>query len=84
MKIRILTLATICVLASGCTTVVFESTRPDGAKVKTTYRTPAFGSRQFGDIDLTKGTVKGVRSDQSQMAEVIAQGVALGLSKARP
>ena len=58
-------------------------TKPDGTKVKTTYRTPAFGSRQFGDIDLTKGTVKGIRSDNSQMAEVIAQGVATGISKAR-
>jgi uncharacterized protein YceK len=83
---NILTFAVICMLASvlsGCTTVVFESTKPDGTKVKTTIRVPAIGSRQFGDIDLTNGTVKGVRSQQSTAVELFEAGVEFGARAAR-
>lgn len=67
---------------SGCAYVSFETTVA-GKTTKATYWAPAFGSKQFGKIDLVRGTVEGIRSDQSQMAEVIAQGVATGISKAR-
>jgi hypothetical protein len=82
---NILTFATICMLASvlsGCAYVSFETTI-EGKTTKAKYWAPAFGSKQFGKIDLIKGTVEGVRSDQSQMAEVIAQGVASGINQAR-
>lgn len=60
-------------LLSGCVFV-----RVPG---KFTYIAPAFGTKSISKVDLTKGTLEGYRSEQSEMAEALATGISAGIAK---
>lgn len=79
MKLRLLFCILAASLLSGCVIVRFPT--KDGTF---TYIAPAFGVKSIGDVDLTKGTLTNYRSEQVQMTEAIAAGVAAGLTKGTP
>lgn len=61
-------------LSGGCVIVKHE-----GAGTKTTYIAPAFGTKSIASANFQTGVIEGYRSEQTQMAEAIAAGVAAGL-----
>ena len=71
-------LAATAFLWSGCVVVHYE----DREGRKFDYSSPAFGIKAIDEVNLQKGTLKGYRSEQSQMAEAIAAGVAAGMQAA--
>lgn len=63
---------------SGC--VVITHTSDDGTKKTTTrYVSPAFGSKVISDVDFQAGKLGSAKSEQTQLAEAIAAGVAAGV-----
>jgi hypothetical protein len=75
MKSKLFPLVAVSVLLSGCVVITHE-----GNGTKTTYIAPAFGTKSIAAADLQKGKIEGYRSEQSQMAEAIAAGVAAGMA----
>ena len=64
----------IPLLSSGCVYVNVPG--------KFTYVAPAFGTKNIEKVNLGGGmTLEGYRSEQSQMAEAVAAGVAKGLGR---
>jgi hypothetical protein len=74
MKLLRIAILTLCAISSGCVIVIHES-----AGTKTTYISPAFGKKSISEADFQKGTIKGYQSEQVQMTEAIAAGVAKGM-----
>ena len=74
MNLRLAALFLIASLGSGCVYVSVPG--------KFTYIAPAFGTKNIEKVNLGDGMIlEGYRSEQSQMAEAVAAGVAKGLKQ---
>jgi len=72
MNPRLAALFLVASLCSGCVYVSVPG--------KFTYIAPAFGTKNIEKVHLGDGMIlEGYRSEQSQMAEAVAAGVAKGL-----
>ena len=81
---KTLVLLAIATLFSGCVVTTKyhnEETKTDGTKVviDASYSSPAFGAKLIQSADFKAGKISGVSSDQSSVAEVIAQAVSAGV-----
>ena len=75
---RLLLPVLAAVSLSGC--VVITHTSDDGTKKTTTrYVSPAFGTKVISDVDFQAGKLGSAKSEQTQLAEAIAAGVAAGM-----
>lgn len=75
-------------LLTGCVSAKYKSvtTTPQGVRteVEASFQSPAFGSKVIQEADFMKGQVKGVKTEQSTMAEVFTAGAAAGIKLATP
>lgn len=67
----------LCLASSGC--VLTRYSDKDGRSLT---RISLFGNQNFGKVDLTKGTITGYQSEQSEAAAAVAEGIAAGVAKA--
>jgi hypothetical protein len=92
MKTLLFAASALALSLTGCVSAKYhrEVTAANGTKtvVDGSYSSPAFGVKMIESADFDAGLVKGVRSEQSSIAEVIAQataaGVAIGQKTVKP
>lgn len=75
-------IAILAASLSGCVSVEHTSYKDGKVDTMTKYSSPAFGSKGIVEADFQRGIVKGVRSEQSSMAEMAAALYQAGLSAA--
>jgi hypothetical protein len=68
------------VFFTGCVVIKYED--PQSGR-RLTYMAPAFGTKAIEYANAQTGELRGYRSEQSQMAEAIALGVASAMKPAK-